>query len=303
MDIFNKVISFVKAMKMIRNTIGTAKMLRRGISIMLQFISGPPRKEMVIETTEGFKLALVPNDQGISTELKTFKTHEPLTTYLVKKNVHEGMTVIDIGSNIGYYAILESKLVGNKGKIVAIEPVKTNFSYLIKNIKLNKLKNLELINIAMSNKNGTVKMIDDNYSNWSRVVEDISIDKNHKFFHIKTSSGNILLKKYKRVDCVRMDIEGYESTVIDGSLKILKKFKPILLIELHPFLLGKRRYIKLLNHLKVLGYDEGSLIIRDTDYSLVYNLQDIKKFRINDLIDKPIITTAVTILLKYKVNK
>ena len=84
----------------------------------------------------GYKLSVIPNDTGISSELLMFKTHEPLTTKLISKKLTSGMICLDIGSNIGYYALLEHKLVGKEGKVIAIEPSPLNFQYLQKNIKL-----------------------------------------------------------------------------------------------------------------------------------------------------------------------
>ena len=50
-----------------------------------------------------------------------------------------GMNVLDIGANIGYYAIMESILVGTSGNVVAIEPMLPNIKMLRKNIELNNL--------------------------------------------------------------------------------------------------------------------------------------------------------------------
>jgi hypothetical protein len=72
-------------------------------------------------------MLLIPNDKGISSELLLFRTHEPLSTKILKKLL-EHMTCIDIGSNIGYYALLERKIVGEKGKV--------NQSFLLKFIKV-----------------------------------------------------------------------------------------------------------------------------------------------------------------------
>ena len=77
-----------------------------------------------------YELSVIPNDIGISSELRIYKTHEPLVTSIVLNEVKQGMDCLDIGSNIGYYAILESKLVGETGKIFAIEPSSINFEYL-----------------------------------------------------------------------------------------------------------------------------------------------------------------------------
>lgn len=61
------------------------------------------------------------------------------------------MTVLDTGGNIGYFTLLASKLVGKHGKVYVFEPDPTNFKYLRKNIEINKIENIILINKCVSN--------------------------------------------------------------------------------------------------------------------------------------------------------
>src|SRR4030042_7144688 len=74
----------------------------------------------------------------------TFRTyalnliHEKATTELFKTMVKEGDVVLDMGANIGYFTILAARLVGKKGKVYSFEPEPRNYSYLKKNIELNK---------------------------------------------------------------------------------------------------------------------------------------------------------------------
>src|ERR1700728_4292554 len=58
----------------------------------------------------------------------------------LEKHVKPGMTVVDIGANIGFYSVLFSKLVGEKGSVHAFEPDSTNFKHLVSNTR--KLKNV-----------------------------------------------------------------------------------------------------------------------------------------------------------------
>jgi len=63
-------------------------------------------------------LTLIPNDKGISERLLLFNVHEPLVTKLLIRELKEGMTCLEVGGNLGYYATLESKIVGDEGKII-----------------------------------------------------------------------------------------------------------------------------------------------------------------------------------------
>jgi len=70
-------------------------------------------------------------DKGISKELYVHKTREHFSTEFLQKFVKEEDIVIDIGANIGYYALMEAQLA-NKGKVYAIEPIPTNVDLLKK---------------------------------------------------------------------------------------------------------------------------------------------------------------------------
>ena len=69
------------------------------------------------------------------------------------------MTILDIGSNIGYYAILESKLIGSTGKIFSIEPSPQNFKLLQENLEIQDTNNFQIFNLAIGNKNEKLEFL------------------------------------------------------------------------------------------------------------------------------------------------
>ena len=68
---------------------------------------------------------------------------------LLKKHIQKNNVVLDIGANIGFYAAIISKIVGENGKVICFEPDITNFNYLKENTKrLNKTENnLKIISL------------------------------------------------------------------------------------------------------------------------------------------------------------
>ena len=72
---------------------------------------------------------------------------------LVSK-ITPGDTLIDAGANIGIFTVISSILVGNTGRVLAVEPDPENLNILKKNIELNDLKNIEIINKALYNESG-----------------------------------------------------------------------------------------------------------------------------------------------------
>ena len=88
---------------------------------------GQPRPVTMVH---GLKYYLHPHDPGISRELAIYHIHEPNATRLFRNHIEKGMYEVDIGSNLGYYALLAATLVGPKGKVLAIEPEPRNYELL-----------------------------------------------------------------------------------------------------------------------------------------------------------------------------
>lgn len=252
----------------------------------------------------GYNLELLPNDDGISTELALFNTHEPLNTQLFTQNLKEGMVCFDIGANIGYYTLLESKIVGDSGKIIAIEPSPVNFSQLQKNIQNEKVKNVELYQMAGGDQNGTLKFLLDPHSNLSRIISKEESEK---------ISGNIIdvpVKKLdsfldelsiKSLDLLRMDVEGYEFNILEGMKNSIKKFRPMIQMEVHTRILGNGKTQKLLEWLMEENYEVVYYITRQLDCPKVGDMSDVKHFSINDLLNllsKNKLPTAFLLFLK-----
>lgn len=180
---------------------------------------------------QGNKMVLDKND---SLCLSIKGIYEPFGTETVKKLIKEGDTVLDLGANIGYYALIFAKLVGETGKVFAFEPEPTNFDLLKKNVELNGYKNVVLIQKAVLNKKGKVKFYirDDNKigsSIYNRedsdkciTVESISLDE-----YFKDYSG--------KIDFIKVDVEGAEKYVLKGMHNLLNKNKTInIFTEFYP---------------------------------------------------------------------
>ena len=228
------------------------------------------------------------NDEGISSELLIHGIHEPLTTHLVNEEIRSGMKIIDIGSNIGYYAILESRLVGKSGKIFSIEPSPTNFELLKENLELQNEKNFELYNLAIGDKNEEIEFLISKKSNWSKIKGKTDIVGENEVIKVssKTLDEFCEQNKIENIDLIRMDVEGYEFNIINGAEKILKKFKPIIMIEIHKMYLGKVKTKKIFEELKRLDFELKYYYPRIFDTPIIAEKKDIKKLSIDELMEK-----------------
>ena len=223
--------------------------------------------ELIERTIYGNRMYLSSHDTGISKELAVFGTHEPIATRLLNQQIKPGMHVVDIGANIGYYALQEARLVGETGEVIAIEPVPDNVSLLTKNIEANGYQNLRIYSVAIGAENGTTKLYLSHESNLAALtsqkdVHDTCID-------VPLRTLDSFLEYEGQVDLIRMDIEGYETEAIKGMIDILAKHKPILFIEIHQFIVGGEPIIQFLRTLKELGYETRYVIGRVFDNAVV----------------------------------
>ena len=147
--------------------------------------------------------------------------HEPQIRRLLKENIKQGDTVIDIGANIGYHTLLMAKLVGDAGRVYAFEPEKENFELLKKNIERNGYQNVVLVNKGLGEKEEALTLyinpknkaghsVFHQHSHWGR--QEIEI----------TTLDNFLPKNTK-VDFIKMDIEGAEYVAIKGMKRVLSE--------------------------------------------------------------------------------
>ena len=273
-----------------RRRYGFSKGFRAFIHYCYVAIKKPQLKfqDNVIEVN-GTKLEVIPDDLGTSLELLLFNIHEPISTKIVTETLQKGMTCLDVGANIGYYVALESKILGDQGKIIAIEPSPQNFEYLKKNIAMQKAKNIAAFNFAAGDKNGYINFVsDENESNSGRVIPDSEVDNwpgQVVKLPVKTIDSFLIEIGIDKIDFLRMDVEGYEYHIFQGMKDTIKRSKPIIQIELHKSIMGTETTKKLLEELKNEGYELKSYIPREIDIPIIGSMSDVKNYTISELIE------------------
>lgn len=236
-----------------------------------------------------YKMKIIPHDKGISSELMIYGNHEPLTTNIISDELVEGMNCLDIGSNIGYYALLESKKIGPNGNVWCIEPSPENFSILNDNIKIQENKNIKSFNFAIGDKNGDIEFIISKKSNWSKVKDENDfVDDNDKIIKVPLKTLNSFADEnnLEKIDLLRMDVEGYENKIFMGGIEFLKKFRPTIMIEIHKMIMGEEETRKILQKLKEINYENYYFIPRIFDSQIIGEKNDVKDVTIDELLKK-----------------
>lgn len=209
-------------------------------------------------------------DSGISKELAVYRIHEPRATMVLRQVLKPGMTVIDIGANVGYYSLIASAAVGPTGRVIAIEPVSSNVNLLINNATANGCGNVQIWRGAICDYDGTARMHLSTKSNWHSLIPGATTTSASVVGEEEVPAarlGSVISRVgLESVDLVRMDIEGYEATAIDGMNEVLRLFSPALLMELHPNIIGSAKTLQLLENLEAVGYGLRVVIDRAKDW-------------------------------------
>ncbi len=165
--------------------------------------------------------------------------YEPHELNFIKNTLKEGDIFIDVGANIGLYTVVASKFVGKSGTVFSFEPSTREYELLVKNINLNRLNNVKLFKLALSNYDGEASFyvggcgrtgantLSNKFRSKSHVIveriEKIKVNKMDTFFN------DINIPK---ITLIKIDVEGHDYYVIEGAQKILQKYKPIIIIEI-----------------------------------------------------------------------
>lgn len=175
-------------------------------------------------------------------EIWEWKVYDAFT--LNKKSI-----VVDIGAHIGLFTI---KVAPFCKKIIAVEPEPENFELLTTNVYLNRIYNVKLLNKAVGAKRGTEKL----YGCGSGAS---MIRKSYDVKVVKVVKLEDILKNLKKIDLLKIDVEGAEHLIIQASKTKLLKISQIV-IEIHPSLTDEEsiKFILLKNGFKLEKYPSTS---------------------------------------------
>ena len=163
------------------------------------------------------RLLLNPFDEGFSKEFGVYGFREPLNTFAIFDSVARAKSVVlDIGSNLGYFPLVECE-AGAK-KVIALEPVPSTFDFLSKTLK--GFEQFETLNVAISDGKDFLKLYSTNERNVTSFSKSMLTVMGHvvseEFFARAVTLDEIAVKY--QIEMVRMDIEGYEYRILANRL-------------------------------------------------------------------------------------
>lgn len=191
-------------------------------------------------------------NEGIDLSIYIFGGFELETLRVYEKLIRKGDVVVDIGANIGSHTLPLAQISGPKGKVFAFEPTSYAYQKLKKNIALNpKLAKTitALQGVILESKK--IKLPKQLYSSWP-LTGDSQTHPIHRGKLTSTEGAKVLTLdsffikqcKLKKLNFIKLDVDGNEKSVLSGAKKTLKKHRPTILIEAAPHLCNKNIFLK-----------------------------------------------------------
>jgi FkbM family methyltransferase len=190
-----------------------------------------------------FTLAVSGNDLGVGWEVVRTGTYEPHLVRFYRRTLRPGMTVVDVGANVGFHALHAARLVGSSGRVVAVEPDADNVALLRLSLSLApESLPVEIIEAALSDRDGELILSDlgnaDNsgarFTHDDRArLEDHVHGPDPVFRTVPALCWDTRFPD-RPVDLVKLDIEGFEPRALAGMERSLARYRPVVVSEFAP---------------------------------------------------------------------
>ncbi len=218
---------------------------------------------VVVEGFDGnLRIRLDPREH-VGSRIYWYGIHSINEIKVLRRYLSQDMTFLDVGANIGEFTLIAAKLLSH-GQVIAFEPIPRLARILRTNVDMNGLHHVHLVAAGLSHRKGRVR--------FSRQDPMPGEQANDGLFSLyppsERDSSGVMSRvvrlddvvrslKIRRIDLIKLDIEGAELSALKGSRMTLRRFKPMLMIEINEEALrrGGASSSLLMAFLKRLGYD------------------------------------------------
>lgn len=194
--------------------------------VLSPYLRDRPRRR-VVETRAGVRFAVDTRDL-IQRYVYLFGVWEPHLTHWLRRRLAPGDVFVDVGANVGVFSVLASRLVGDQGRVVAIEASPDFHTRLLQQARLNGCGNIRALNTAVSDGRTTLTFVlasSHNMGANSIVPYDGPAEAT---FAIEARPLAELLEpeEIARARVIKIDVEGAEGSAVRGLAPVLDRLRP-----------------------------------------------------------------------------
>ena len=217
---------------------------------------------VTLSIVKGYRFKFVPKGQVLEIinsrqHLPARRRFEHLVLNKFVDHIQKGDIVLDVGANMGVFSLVASELVGNSGKVYAIEASNNNALLLKRNLALNGATNVTVINIALSNSVSTAYLADPSGHGGDAMLS-LSSSNSAGAEELTTNTWDNICTKYdiSHISLIKVDIEGAELLFFQGAERFLRHCQPVIIMECYEGYLSKNNHciFQLLEFLRKFDY-------------------------------------------------
>ena len=256
------------------------------LNLMWEIFSAKARRRMIVSWDKDIKISLYSKNE-IDRCIYIEGMYEPNQFYFLDNFLKKGMVFVDIGANTGLYSLFASKKVGDEGLVIAAEPSPRELRHFRENISLNNFSNIKIYEGVVVDKIGKekLKIAEEGHEGHNTLGSFVyKATRLKEIREVNAITLDEFLEKFnlRRLDCIKIDVEGAELKVLQGGRRCIRKYTPVILFELSDLTLSKQGSSskEVWDFLEDLGYcfytfDSTTKWIKKTQFKRYYESENI----------------------------
>ena len=209
--------------------------------------------ELRYQSLPPFRLAYETEDEIIQ-EIRRFGAYDRYVLEIMlnpgfQRRIGPVRTVLDIGANIGTYAVAFGKLLGPSGQVIAVEGNTETARVLAHNAQINDLTNIKVVQAVMAGKISAIEEVRTEGSSQSEFRQNADGEG-----EIRATTIDQLCAQLTNLQFIKIDVNGADFEILNGGYETLKRFRPSILIEFSPAMIDPKDFARTLEILEEQSY-------------------------------------------------
>jgi FkbM family methyltransferase len=171
--------------------------------------------------------------RGIEKLIFVLRENYEAELIFLERALSPGKTFVDVGANLGIYALAASKIVGPSGRVIAFEPSQQTFFLLNGNVAMNNSTNVQIYPAAISDKAGEALLYHGADPGQNSLGRDPALEPEGEQVMTESLDNALSAASVERVDLIKMDVEGAEELVVRGANKVITSHRPTIILEIN----------------------------------------------------------------------